>query len=88
MSKEKSKYDIDERGRTYGYDKKGGWDIDTSDRTQRTSDSGHIPGRYQWEETVDVSDDEEDQDFETRIVYSLHQYAKPLVLKSEPVAIL
>lgn len=62
MSKEKeSKYNISSTGRTYGYDKKGGWDIDTSDRTQRTSDSGHIPGRYQWEETVDVSaEDEED----------------------------
>lgn len=27
--------------------------------TQRESDSGHIPGRYQWEETVDVSKDDE-----------------------------
>lgn len=45
----------------YGYYKGGGWDIDTSDKTQRESDSGHIPGRYQWEETVDVSsEDEED----------------------------
>ncbi len=45
----------------YGYYKGGGWDIDTSDRTQRESDGGHIPGRYQWEETVDVSsEDEED----------------------------
>ena len=45
----------------YGYYKGGGGDIDTSDKTQRESDSGHIPGRYQWEETVDVSsEDEED----------------------------
>ena len=51
----KSKYDVDSSGHTYGYQYKGGWDIDTSDRTQRTSDGGHIPGRYQWEETVDVS---------------------------------
>lgn len=60
MCNEKSKYNIDSDGRTYGYDKKGGWDIDTSDRTQRTGDGGHIPGRYQWEETVDVSKDDED----------------------------
>ena len=58
MSKE-SKFNISSTGRTYGYDKKGGWDIDTSDRTQKTSDSGHIPGRYQWEETVDVSSEDE-----------------------------
>lgn len=45
---------------SYGYKEKGGWDIDTSDRTQRDSDSGHIPGRYQWEETVDVSKDDDD----------------------------
>lgn len=45
---------------SYGYSHKGGWDIDTSDKTQRESDSGHIPGRYQWEETVDVSKEEED----------------------------
>lgn len=44
----------------YGYDKGGGWDIDTSERTQHTSDGGHIPGRYQWEETVDVSGNEDD----------------------------
>ena len=63
MNKEKeSKYNISSTGRTYGYDKKGGWDIDTSDRTQRTSDSGHIPGRYQWEETVDVSAEDEKDD--------------------------
>lgn len=43
-----SKYDIAEDGRTFGYDKKGGWDIDTSDRTWRESDGGHIPSRYQW----------------------------------------
>lgn len=59
-----SKYDIGPNGKTYGYDKKGGWDIDTSDRTQRTSDFGHIPGRYQWEETIDVSKDEDDKDVE------------------------
>lgn len=59
-----SKYDIGENGRSYGYDTKGGWDIDTSDRTQRTSDFGHIPGRYQVEETIDVSaeDDKDDDD--------------------------
>lgn len=45
-----------------------GWDIDTSDRTQRESDGGHIPGRYQWEETVDVSkDDETDQKIKNRV---------------------
>lgn len=43
----------------YGYYKGGGWDIDTSDKTQRESDGGHIPGRYQWEETVDVSSEDE-----------------------------
>lgn len=58
MCKEKSKYDIDSRGHSYGYKEKGGWDLDTSERTQRESDSGHIPGRYQWEETVDVSNDD------------------------------
>ncbi len=57
-----SKYDIGPGGRSYGYDKKGGWDLDTSDRTQRTSDGGHIPGRDQWEETVDVSSEDEDDD--------------------------
>lgn len=56
---DKSKYDTSPDGRTYGYDKKGGWDIDTSGRTQRTSDGGHIPGRYQLEETVDVSGDDD-----------------------------
>lgn len=50
-------YDNEERF-SYGYNAKGGWDIDTSDRTQRESDGGHIPGRYQWEETVDVDDDD------------------------------
>lgn len=53
------KYNNDSKGHTYGYDYKGGWDIDTSDRTQKTSDSGHIPGRDQWEETIDVSKDED-----------------------------
>ena len=52
-------YSKDERF-SYGYNVKGGWDIDTSDRTQRESDSGHIPGRYQWEETVDVSKEDDD----------------------------
>ena len=56
MNRENSgKYNTDSSGHTYGYDYRGGWDIDTSDRTQRESDGGHIPGRYQWEETVDVS---------------------------------
>lgn len=60
---DKSKFDIGDDGRQYGVDIKGGWDIDTSDKTQRESDSGHIPGRYQWEETVDVSsEDEEDEE--------------------------
>ncbi len=44
---------------SYGYSYGGGWDIDTSKRTQRESDGGHIPGRYQWEETVDVSKDDD-----------------------------
>ena len=44
----------------YGYSTRGGWDIDTSDRTQRTCDGGHIPGREQIEETVSVSDDDDD----------------------------
>lgn len=57
MCDKESKYNIGSGGHSYGYDKKGGWDIDTSDKTQRTSDGGHIPGRYQWEETVDISDD-------------------------------
>ena len=39
--------------------KKGGWDIDISEKTQKTSDFGHIPGRYQWEETVDISKEDE-----------------------------
>lgn len=58
--KDKSKYGVDSKGHTYGYQDKGGWDIDTSNRTQRTSDGGHIPGRYQWEETIDVSKDDDD----------------------------
>lgn len=60
MCSEKSKFDIGPNGRTYGYDRKGGWDIDRSERTQTESDGGHIPGRYQWEETVDVSADDDD----------------------------
>lgn len=55
-----SKYNIGSDGRSYGYDKRGGWDLDTSDRTQRTGDGGHIPGRYQWEEMVDVSNDDDE----------------------------
>ena len=43
----------------YSYSTRGGWDIDTSDRTQRTCDGGHIPGREQFEETVSVSDDDD-----------------------------
>lgn len=62
MCNNDSKYNIGDDGRTFGYDKGGGWDIDMSDRTQRTSDGGHIPGRYQWEETVDVSKDDDDDD--------------------------
>lgn len=58
MCNNDSKYNIN-NGRSYGYDKGGGWDIDISERTQRESDSGHIPGRYQWEETVDVSNDDD-----------------------------
>ena len=61
MDDRNGKYDVGQSGRTYGYDKKGGWDIDTSDKTQRESDGGHIPGRYQWEETVDVSAEEEEE---------------------------
>lgn len=57
----KINYGGDERF-SYGYKEKGGWDIDTSDRTQRESDRGHIPGRYQWEETVDVSKDDNNKD--------------------------
>lgn len=60
MEEREGKYDVGSNGRTYGYDKKGGWDIDTSNKTQRESDGGHIPGRYQWEETVDVSTDDDD----------------------------
>lgn len=54
-------YDKEQRF-SYGYKEKGGWDIDTSDKTQRESDSGHIPGRYQLEETIDVSADDDDND--------------------------
>lgn len=54
-NKNNSKYNVDAYGHTYGYQTKGGWDIDTSERTQRESDGGHIPGRYQLEETIDVS---------------------------------
>lgn len=64
MSDRRSKYDIGSDGRSYGYDKRGGWDIDTSDKTQRTGDCGHIPGRYQWEETVDVSSEDKEKDEE------------------------
>ena len=56
------KYNTDSSGHTYGYDYKGGMDIDTSNRTQRESDSGHIPGRYQFDDTVDVSKDEEEEE--------------------------
>lgn len=41
---------------------KGGRDIDTSEKTQTTGDCGHIPGRFQWEETVDVSKEDEKDD--------------------------
>lgn len=61
MSENESKFNIGPDGRSYGYDKKGGWDLDTSERTQRTGESGHIPGRYQWEETVDVSEEDDDE---------------------------
>lgn len=57
--KGESKFSITPKGRSYGYDKRGGWDIDTSDRTQRTGDDGHILGRYQVKETVDVSKESE-----------------------------
>lgn len=53
------KYNTDSSGHTYGIDYKGGWDIDTSDRTQRTGDCGHIHGAYQMEESVDVSKDDD-----------------------------
>lgn len=62
MCNTRSKFDCGPDGRSYGYDKKGGWDIDTSERTQRTSDFGHIPGRYQCEESIDVSGDNDDDD--------------------------
>lgn len=63
-----SKFNADERGHYYGYSYGGGWDIDTSDRTQRTCDGGHIRGAEQFEETIDVSeeynrkDDDDDDD--------------------------
>ena len=53
-------FNTDSSGHTHRYDKGGGSDIDTSDKTQKTCDGGHIPGRYQWEETVDVSADDGD----------------------------
>lgn len=53
--KDDSKFNSDSQGHSYGYSYGGGWDIDTSERTQRTSDGGHIPGRDQFEESVDVS---------------------------------
>ena len=59
-----SKFNIKEDGTSYGYQKKGGWDLDSSDKTQKESDFGHIPGRYQFEETVDVSNDLEAEDEE------------------------
>ena len=62
MCEKKSKYEIQPDGSSYGFGRKGGRDIDDSERTQRTSDGGHIPGRYQWEETVDVSKDEDEDD--------------------------
>ena len=59
MSDKDNSSNIDYSDRfSYGYSYGGGWDIDTSERTQNISDGGHIPGRYQWEETVDVSDDD------------------------------
>lgn len=58
-SNKDSKYNTDSNGHTYGYQYKGGWDIDTSERTQRTSDAGHIPGRDQFEQSVDVSKDDD-----------------------------
>ena len=73
MSDNKSKYNSDSQGHTYDRQSKGWWDIDTSDRTQRESDSGHIPGRYQWEETVDVSKDDEDW------IVLAYQIALPLI---------
>ena len=48
------KYNTDSMGHTYGYDYKGGQDLENTGRAQTTSD-----GRYQWEETVDVSKDED-----------------------------
>lgn len=58
---DKSKFDIDEYGKQYGVSTYGGWDIDMSEKTQKESDGGHIPGRYQWEETVDVSSEDEEK---------------------------
>lgn len=34
--------------------------MDTSDKIQKESDGGHIPGLCQWEESVDVSVEEDD----------------------------
>lgn len=36
--------------------------MDRWDRVALTSDSGHIDPNYQWEETVDVSADDDDDD--------------------------
>lgn len=60
MCEERSRFDTKPNGRCYGYDKKSGWDIDTSERTQRESDGGHIPGGSQIEETVQVSNDDDE----------------------------
>ena len=45
---------------SYGYKEKRGWHLDMSDRTQKESDFGVSSGRYQWEETVDVSSEEDE----------------------------
>lgn len=37
-------------------------EMDSYDRVAITSDSGHIGRDYQWEETVDVSGDDSDDD--------------------------
>lgn len=60
MCEERSRFDTKPDGRSYGYDKKGGWDLETSGRAQTEGDSGHIPGRYQWEETFPVSNDDDE----------------------------
>ena len=49
-------------GSTCGYDKKGGWGIDSSDLTHRICDSGHASGRDLWEETVDVFKDKDEDE--------------------------